>query len=474
MAGYAKSVVFPASSTLPELVVAAFGGSHPELAYKLYVLLARRGLSLADRRRLSRPRASAAGRRRSPSLLSLVYIWTDWPINYVTFGMLPYFLGVPVALVATSALRAVPGDATARVRGSSATALLSLAVLVHLTTAMVIAPGGAARLRRRRSVAEVPVAAIDLATHAAVWLDARSSCWPSMRSGGARVCSWRRPRAIAASRSRIRRERDRAAGADPLDRGADPGDPAGRGAARALAAGPPLAGRRGGARRDSPRRAWPGATWPAPSASLDFLQPGRHTFALYSGLAIAGGRGARGGRSGDSADGAVGRPRSLGHRRDARDRHPALRPHAGGVGPRPPPGRRAVPVEPALAPVALGRRSRRAGTSSRASGCSTRRAARTCPATPDPFQRGRFSGLLPHRTGRRAARRPVPACRADDQLHPVRRGEAVRPGGLGPRFLRPVCPALPAVGHPLLEPACAGVLPGEPRPDPHPGGRRAG
>ena len=29
MAGYAKSVVFPASSTLPELVVAAFGGAVP-------------------------------------------------------------------------------------------------------------------------------------------------------------------------------------------------------------------------------------------------------------------------------------------------------------------------------------------------------------------------------------------------------------------------------------------------------------
>ena len=39
MAGYAKSVVFPASSTLPELVVALFGGEHPEFAYKLYVLI---------------------------------------------------------------------------------------------------------------------------------------------------------------------------------------------------------------------------------------------------------------------------------------------------------------------------------------------------------------------------------------------------------------------------------------------------
>ena len=39
MAGYAKSVVYPASSTLPELVVALFGGEHPEFAYKLYVLV---------------------------------------------------------------------------------------------------------------------------------------------------------------------------------------------------------------------------------------------------------------------------------------------------------------------------------------------------------------------------------------------------------------------------------------------------
>ncbi len=38
MAGYAKSVIFPASSTLPELVIAGFGGAHPEYTYKLYVL----------------------------------------------------------------------------------------------------------------------------------------------------------------------------------------------------------------------------------------------------------------------------------------------------------------------------------------------------------------------------------------------------------------------------------------------------
>ena len=39
MSGYAKSVVFPSSSTLPELVVAWFGGEHPDVAYKIYVLV---------------------------------------------------------------------------------------------------------------------------------------------------------------------------------------------------------------------------------------------------------------------------------------------------------------------------------------------------------------------------------------------------------------------------------------------------
>ena len=39
MAGHAKSIIFPPSATLSELVVAAFGRDRPELAYKLYVLV---------------------------------------------------------------------------------------------------------------------------------------------------------------------------------------------------------------------------------------------------------------------------------------------------------------------------------------------------------------------------------------------------------------------------------------------------
>ena len=39
MAGYAKSVVFPSSSTLPELVDRGVRRRRPELAYKIYVLV---------------------------------------------------------------------------------------------------------------------------------------------------------------------------------------------------------------------------------------------------------------------------------------------------------------------------------------------------------------------------------------------------------------------------------------------------
>ncbi len=102
MAGYAKSVVFPSSSTLPELAIALFGGKHPELAYKLYVLVSAAIvpwlLALACRFW----RISSAGTAIALTLF-LIYVWTDFPISYVQLGMLPYFLGIPLALAATGA-----------------------------------------------------------------------------------------------------------------------------------------------------------------------------------------------------------------------------------------------------------------------------------------------------------------------------------------------------------------------------------
>ncbi len=76
-------------------------------------------------------------------LLDLLYVWTDFPINYVAFGMLPYFLAIPVGLAATGAF------ARFLARGGTinwlvTTLLMCLAFLFHLTAAMVIAPAAAA------------------------------------------------------------------------------------------------------------------------------------------------------------------------------------------------------------------------------------------------------------------------------------------------------------------------------------------
>ena len=80
-------------------------------------------------------------------LLFLIYIWTDFPIKYVPFGMVPYFLAIPLGLAATGAF------ARFLDRGGAgnwlfATLLMSLAFLVHFTTAMVAAPAASRGLRR--------------------------------------------------------------------------------------------------------------------------------------------------------------------------------------------------------------------------------------------------------------------------------------------------------------------------------------
>src|SRR5262249_12727938 len=139
----------------------------PELAYKLYVLVSASAYPwlIAAACRLLGVRGWAASVAVS---LSLMYVWTDWPINYVTFGMLPYFLGIPLALVATAAFT---GFLEPRwpAAWAVATSLLSAAFLVHLTTAMVIAPAGLlaylAAVRRRGESA-----AWTWRRHAAVWL----------------------------------------------------------------------------------------------------------------------------------------------------------------------------------------------------------------------------------------------------------------------------------------------------------------
>jgi hypothetical protein len=142
MAGYAKSVVFPASSTLPELVVALFGGRNPALAYKLYVLIAAATVPWL---------IGAAGWawRLHPVgvacaiALQLLYVWTDFPINYVAFGMVPYFLSIPLALFSCGVLARFLARG-GLMRWLFSACLASLAFLVHLTSALVIAPAALA------------------------------------------------------------------------------------------------------------------------------------------------------------------------------------------------------------------------------------------------------------------------------------------------------------------------------------------
>src|SRR5262249_42157664 len=84
-----------------------------------------------------------------------LYVWTDFPISYVTLGMVPYFLAVPLGLVATG----VFGRYCARGGGGLWTAsagLMAVGFLGPFTIALLVVPAalvgypGAARRGVRR------------------------------------------------------------------------------------------------------------------------------------------------------------------------------------------------------------------------------------------------------------------------------------------------------------------------------------
>lgn len=179
MAGYPKSVIFPASSTLPEVVVWAFGGGRPELAYKIYVFASAAALpwivALAAWSFRLRARGAALA-----VVFFLLYLWTDFPINYAAFGMLPYLLAIPLALLALGTFVGFLTEGGV-IRWVWAGVLLSCAFLVHLTTAMILVPAGAlaylaatAGGKKGGDVANGPAAGsaggISLGRHLMVWL----------------------------------------------------------------------------------------------------------------------------------------------------------------------------------------------------------------------------------------------------------------------------------------------------------------
>lgn len=168
MSGYAKSVIFPASSTLPELVVAVFGGDHPEYTYKVYVLVSAAlipwliawGAGLWN----------ARGRTASIAvLLFLVYVWTDFPINYAGFGMLPYLLAIPLGLAATGAFCRYL-ERGGRCWWLVSAALMVGAVLVHLTSSMVVAPAAALAYVTAFASRERVSGSFPRSRHLGVWL----------------------------------------------------------------------------------------------------------------------------------------------------------------------------------------------------------------------------------------------------------------------------------------------------------------
>jgi hypothetical protein len=287
MSGYAKSVVFPASSTLPELWLFAFGRGRPIEAYKLYVLVsaslapwlvAAAGLAWG----LSAP-ALAVG-----VLLWLVYVWTDFPIQYATFGMLPYFLAIPLGLLTTALL-----DRFLRRGGFgnwlAAALAATLVVLVHFTSAMVVAPAAliasgvdAIRNRRagsrrswRRIGAWWAIALVVLALNAFWWAPGIALASTKGESAFAFV----HPEGVGVRLAKILTTEPTI---QPVLIGLGV-----LGLAVLARRHAVLAAGLGGF-------ALSGFLWgyaAGSTRSLDFLQPGRHTYAFYAALSLAAGAG---------------------------------------------------------------------------------------------------------------------------------------------------------------------------------------
>ncbi len=281
MAGYAKSVVFPASSTLPELAIFFFGGSRPELTYKVYVLIASAALPwllawAACLCKLSWPTIALA------TLLEILYVWCDFPINYVEFGMVPYFLGIPLSLVATIAFARYL-EAGGLSWWLLVALLSSLSFMVHLTTAMIVAPAAllvyAVESRRRPGglgrkmhIQVWAIPCVVLATNAFWWLPGLTLASTKGSSDFAFV----HPEGIL---SRLGRLFTYEAPVESFWIGIGL---VGMSTflARSRILGTALIG-----------YTVAGFTWGYLAAGvrgLDFLQPGRHTYAFYTGLSLAG------------------------------------------------------------------------------------------------------------------------------------------------------------------------------------------
>lgn len=143
MAGYSKSIIFPPSSTLPEVLVWLFGTAHPARVFNTYVVGTVVFLPMllwlaALVWRLSNAEALAA------LVLFLVWFWTDWGFNYVYFGMVSFVLGGPLALLATGLFVHWIDNTSGRWRSAGwwglAACSAALMALTHVSTPIVALP----------------------------------------------------------------------------------------------------------------------------------------------------------------------------------------------------------------------------------------------------------------------------------------------------------------------------------------------
>lgn len=149
MSGYAKSIIWPSSSTLAELVVFLLGQEHPATAYNLYVvgsaILLPVVFLLAVCLWIRDPVA-----RQGAFALYFVYLWTGWAMVYVQFGMVAFLDSSPLALLAIACFWKwiCPAEPQGEPRnryvsvGWWLTAMLLAALLCisHLTAPIVVAP----------------------------------------------------------------------------------------------------------------------------------------------------------------------------------------------------------------------------------------------------------------------------------------------------------------------------------------------
>ncbi len=289
MAGAPKSVIFPQTAAYFELfgVAARPFGLDPARAHKLAVLLATilppfLVLAACMIWRFS-PEATGAA-----VLLFLIYVWTNgggagYPLNFAWYGMVPYLLAVPLSLVGLAVITRWLG--VGGLRGwLGASLLLSLAWLVHITTPMLLGPAG---LLAYISVWNANAHRLSLKRHLALWsilgMVAVLNIWwwlPGLALAETRGDSkiaffhpepvWQRLREIVTT-------------APPIQ------------ALLLALVGPGLWLLR---KRDR-TSAWglfgfslAGFGWGYLAGGLrqiDFLQPGRHTYAFYVACALAGG-----------------------------------------------------------------------------------------------------------------------------------------------------------------------------------------